>query len=55
MGMSNAACVKEDVKSGKAQKDSVKRINIDGKLCMLVYEDIKAIESRPIEIKPFFH
>jgi pyruvate formate lyase activating enzyme len=31
------------------------RMNIDGKLYSLVYGDISAIESRPIEIKPFFH
>ncbi|MDH5376512.1 MAG: AmmeMemoRadiSam system radical SAM enzyme, partial [Candidatus Bathyarchaeota archaeon] len=31
------------------------RINIDGKLYTLVYGDTSAIESRPIEIKPFFH
>ena len=31
------------------------RMNIDGKLYTLVYGDISAIESRPIEIKPFFH
>jgi len=31
------------------------RINIDGRLYTLVYGDISAIESRPIEIKPFFH
>jgi pyruvate formate lyase activating enzyme len=31
------------------------RINLDGKLFTLVYGDISAIESRPIEIKPFFH
>jgi pyruvate formate lyase activating enzyme len=31
------------------------RINIDGKLHTLVYGNISAIESRPIEIKPFFH
>jgi len=31
------------------------RINIDGKLYTLVYGDINVIESRPIEIKPFFH
>jgi len=31
------------------------RINIDGKLYTLVYGDVSAIESRPIEIKPFFH
>jgi len=31
------------------------RINVDGKLYTLVYGDISVIESRPIEIKPFFH
>jgi len=31
------------------------RINIGGYLYTLVYGDISAIESRPIEIKPFFH
>ena len=31
------------------------RKNIGGKLYTLVYGDISAIESRPIEIKPFFH
>ncbi len=31
------------------------RLNIDGKLYTLVYGDVSAIESRPIEIKPFFH
>lgn len=31
------------------------RKNIDGKLYTLVYGDLSAIESRPIEIKPFFH
>ncbi len=31
------------------------RRNIEGRLCTLVYGDISAIESRPIEIKPFFH
>jgi pyruvate formate lyase activating enzyme len=30
-------------------------MNIDGKLYTLVYRDINALESRPIEIKPFFH
>jgi pyruvate formate lyase activating enzyme len=28
---------------------------MDGKLYTLVYGDVSAIESRPIEIKPFFH
>ena len=31
------------------------RQNIEGKLYTLVYGDISAIESRPIEIKPFYH
>lgn len=31
------------------------RMNIDGDLYTLVYGDISAVESRPIEIKPFFH
>jgi pyruvate formate lyase activating enzyme len=30
-------------------------MNIGGKLYTLVYGDISALESRPIEIKPFFH
>jgi pyruvate formate lyase activating enzyme len=29
--------------------------NFNGKLCTIVYGDISALESRPIEIKPFFH
>jgi len=31
------------------------RVNIEGKLHTLVYGDLSALESRPIEIKPFFH
>jgi len=31
------------------------RMNIDGSLFTLVYGDLSALESRPIEIKPFFH
>jgi len=31
------------------------RVNIDGELYTLTYGDLSAIESRPIEIKPFFH
>ncbi len=30
-------------------------MNIDGRLYTIVYGDLSAIESRPIEIKPFFH
>ncbi|MCW3996034.1 MAG: AmmeMemoRadiSam system radical SAM enzyme [Candidatus Bathyarchaeota archaeon] len=31
------------------------RLNVDGVLYTLVYGDLSALESRPIEIKPFFH
>jgi pyruvate formate lyase activating enzyme len=31
------------------------RLNLDGKLHTLVYGNLSALESRPIEIKPFFH
>jgi len=31
------------------------RKNIDGRLHTLVYGDLSGVESRPIEIKPFFH
>ena len=31
------------------------RVNLAGKLHTLVYGNLSAIESRPIEIKPFFH
>ncbi len=31
------------------------RMNIEGKLYTLVYGDLSALESRPIEIKPFYH
>lgn len=31
------------------------RMNIEGKLYTLVYGDLSALESRPIEIKPLFH
>jgi len=31
------------------------RMNINGALFTLVYGDLSALESRPIEIKPFFH
>jgi pyruvate formate lyase activating enzyme len=30
-------------------------VNLDGKLYTLVYGNLSAIESRPIEIKPFYH
>jgi len=31
------------------------RMNINGKLYTLVYGNLSALESRPIEVKPFFH
>ncbi len=31
------------------------RMNVGGTLYTLIYGDINALESRPIEIKPFFH
>lgn len=31
------------------------RLNIDGELYTIVYGALSAVESRPIEIKPFFH
>jgi pyruvate formate lyase activating enzyme len=31
------------------------RMNMEGKLYTLVHGDLSALESRPIEIKPFFH
>jgi len=31
------------------------RLNVGGRLYTLVYGDLSALESRPIEIKPFFH
>ena len=31
------------------------RVNLDGKLYTLTYGNISAVESRPIEIKPFYH
>ena len=31
------------------------RLNINGKLYTLTYGDLSALESRPMEIKPFFH
>ena len=35
--------------------DCKARVNMDGKLYTLVYGNLNAFESRPIEIKPFFH
>jgi len=44
-------CVIPDGNKGKCKT----RLNIDGSLFTLVYGDLSALESRPIEIKPFFH
>jgi pyruvate formate lyase activating enzyme len=56
---------KEKVKCGVCERRCVisldkrgfckTRMNIAGRLYTLVYGDISALESRPIEIKPFFH
>jgi pyruvate formate lyase activating enzyme len=35
--------------------DCKARVNLSGKLYTLTYGNLSAIESRPIEIKPFFH
>ncbi|RLG60614.1 AmmeMemoRadiSam system radical SAM enzyme [Candidatus Geothermarchaeota archaeon] len=44
-------CVLEEGEKGFCKT----RVNINGKIYTLVYGDLSAIESRPIEIKPFFH
>jgi len=44
-------CEIEEGKSGKCGT----RINIDGELQTMTYGDIVCCESRPVEIKPFFH
>ncbi len=44
-------CVLEEKQTGFCGT----RVNVEGKLYTLVYGDLSAIESRPIEIKPFFH
>jgi len=31
------------------------RVNLDGELYTLVYGDLSAVESRPMEVKPFYH
>lgn len=50
-GLCERRCLIENGKKGHCKT----RKNIDGKLYTLVYGDISAIESRPIEVKPFFH
>jgi len=44
-------CVLDDNQVGTCKT----RQNIEGRLYTLVYGDLSAVESRPIEIKPFFH
>jgi len=50
-GLCERRCVISPNKKGLCKT----RMNIDGRLYTLVYGDISAIDSRPIEIKPFFH
>jgi len=50
-GLCERRCVISPNKRGLCKT----RMNIDGRLYTLVYGDISAIDSRPIEIKPFFH
>ncbi|ADP77722.1 Radical SAM domain protein [Methanothermus fervidus DSM 2088] len=47
----NRKCIIRDGQMGFCKT----RINREGKLYTLVYGDINALSSRPIEIKPFFH
>ncbi|MGC9085033.1 MAG: AmmeMemoRadiSam system radical SAM enzyme [Thermoproteota archaeon] len=44
-------CILEEGRKGFCKT----KINIKGKIYTVVYGDISALESRPIEIKPFFH
>lgn len=44
-------CIIEEGKRGFCKT----KINIEGKIYTIVYGNISALESRPIEIKPFFH
>ncbi|NHV06378.1 MAG: AmmeMemoRadiSam system radical SAM enzyme, partial [Thaumarchaeota archaeon] len=44
-------CILEEGKRGFCKT----KMNIRGKIYTVVYGDISALESRPIEIKPFFH
>ncbi len=50
-GLCERRCTIEDGLRGYCKT----RMNINGKLYTLVYGDLSALESRPIEIKPFFH
>lgn len=44
-------CILEEGEIGACKA----RVNKDGSLYTLTYGNISAMESRPIEIKPFFH
>lgn len=50
-GLCERRCVIQEGEKGFCKT----RLNMDGALLTLVYGDLSAIESRPIEIKPFFH
>ncbi|RLB04598.1 MAG: AmmeMemoRadiSam system radical SAM enzyme [Deltaproteobacteria bacterium] len=50
-GLCERRCLIPPGESGFCQT----RLNIEGRLYTLVYGDLSALESRPIEIKPFFH
>jgi len=50
-GLCERRCVIEPGNKGVCKT----RVNVDGTLLTLVYGDLSALESRPIEIKPFFH
>ena len=50
-GLCERKCIIQKGKMGFCKT----RINIDGELYTLVYGNLSALESRPIEIKPFFH
>ena len=50
-GLCERRCIIDSGKKGVCKT----RLNVDGVLFTLVYGDLSALESRPIEIKPFFH
>jgi len=50
-GVCERRCVISPNKRGVCET----KININGRIYSLVYGDISSVESRPIEIKPFFH
>jgi len=50
-GLCERRCIIHDGQKGFCRT----RLNVNGKLYTLTYGDLSALESRPIEIKPFFH